>query len=372
MPKAKKKLLPKDFDTLLKAGDIAALKAVFDACELDARGGYGKQTALAFRDCPDELARWLVGQGADIEARDAYGRTPLHEHAGSWQGRVEVLLDLGADIQAQDTEGDTPLHKAARSGNAGAVGVLLARGARADALNAAGLTPLAAGLQYCSNAQIVEMADISALLLAADPPRKSGFLDRVRRAVSGRGDTTAQGLPQLRAFVQRIGENFEFHRAGFNPDYLEATSAALDRLYGLFDAPPVPRRLMHDGRAPIAVGPGRWQDQQQALWALLVPSSGAAATVQGEVIRIAGRIADEVDRNGGANWDADYRRMGQAFLAHLASGAPLSDAERERAAGLVAEVRTRDGAGGELCELAVQWVRLNPTPAPLSPPDYAR
>ena len=39
MAKAKKKLLPKDFDALLKGGDLAALKAVFDTCELDARGG---------------------------------------------------------------------------------------------------------------------------------------------------------------------------------------------------------------------------------------------------------------------------------------------------------------------------------------------
>lgn len=371
MPKAKKKLLPKDFDALLKAGDIAALKAVFETCELDARGGYGKQTALAFGDCPDELARWLVGQGADIEARDAYGRTPLHERAGSWQGGGEILLDLGADIQATDGQGNTPLHGAAMSARLEAVRVLLARGARADAVNLAGQTPLAAGLQQCSNIHIEPMAGIAALLLAATPPRTPGLFDRLRRAVSGGGDS-GPVTPQMQAAVQRIGENFEFHRAGFNPEFLEATSDGLHRLYALFDVPPVPRRLMHDGLAPITVRGGRWQDQQQELWGLLVPSKGPAATVQGEVIRIAGRIADEVDRNGGANWDADYRRMGQAFLAHLASGAPLSDAEQDRAARLVPEVRTREGAGGELCELAVQWVRLNPTPAPLSPPDYAR
>jgi hypothetical protein len=105
----------------------------------------------------------------------------------------------------------------------------------------------------------------------------------------------------MKAFVQRIGENFEFHRAGFNPESVEATSAALDRLYALFGVPPVPRRMMHDGRSPIVAKSARWQDQQQELWALLVPSNGPAATVQGEVIRIAGRVADEIDRNGGAN-----------------------------------------------------------------------
>ena len=372
MPKAKKTRLPKDFETLLEAGDIVALKAVFATCDPDARGGYSKHTALAFRDCPDDLARWLVAQGADTEARDTYGRTPLHEHASSWRGRTATLLDLGADIHATDNDADTPLHKAAKAANLEVVRVLLDRGARVDVLNAANLTPLAAGLQQCSNVQIEPMAQIAGLLLAADPPRKGGLGGLVRRALSGRlGDRTLVSS-QVLGFVRRIGETFEFHRPGFNPDHLEATSAALDRLYALFGLPPVPRRVVHDGHDPIIPRSASWRDQHQELWALLVPSQGAASTVQGEVIRIAGRIADELDRNGGANWDADYARMARAFLAHVRSGAPLPDAERDRAARVVAAVRTRDSAGDDLCELAVQWVKLNPTPAPLTAPNYKR
>jgi hypothetical protein len=176
----------------------------------------------------------------------------------------------------------------------------------------------------------------------------------------------------MREFVRRIGETFEFHRAGFNPDLLEATSAGLDRLYALFDVPPVPWRVLHDGHAPIVAKSARWEDQHQELWALLVPSSGPASTVQGEVIRIAGRIADELDRNGGANWDADYRKMARAFLAQVGSGEPLPDAERDRAARLVAGATKLEGVGAGLCELAVHWVRLNPTPTALTPPDYGR
>ena len=51
--KAKKKTLPKNFVELLKAGELATLQAVFDTCDVDARGGYAKQTALAFDECPD-------------------------------------------------------------------------------------------------------------------------------------------------------------------------------------------------------------------------------------------------------------------------------------------------------------------------------
>lgn len=371
MPKAKKKRLPKNFNALLEADDIAALKAVFDTCDFDARGGYSKHTALAFGDCPDELARWLVGQGADIEARDVYGRTPLHDHAASRQGRIETLLDLGADIHATDKDADTPLHKASKSANVEAVRALLGRGARTDAVNASNLQPLAAGLQYCSNSQIEPMAAIAELLLAAGASRTEGHGD-LKPAFSDRHSDRAPSSPQLRGFVQRIGETFEFHRAGFNPDYLETTSAALDRLYELFGIPAVPRRVLHDGRTPIIAPSAPWQDQHQELWALLAPSKGPASSVQGEVIRITGRVADEINRNGGGNWDNEYGKMTRAFLTHIGSGSPLPEAERDRAKRLVAEVRSREGASRELCELAVQWVKLNPTPVPMSPPSYTR
>jgi hypothetical protein len=374
MPKPTKKTLPRDFRDQLEAGDLDALKAVFESCLLEARGGSSKQTTLAFNDAPEDLIRWLVEQGADLEARDTYQRTPLHAHAGSWNGKVAVLLELGADPHAVDYQGDTPLHVAAKTGRAEAVRALLAAGAKAGALNTAQMTPLAAGLQQCSNIQIEAMADIADQLLGAAPsapPKPAGLGGLLKRVFPARGTAVADRA-KLQGYVTRIGENFEFHRAGFNPEFLDATSDALDRLYVLFDTPPVPRRAMHDGKSPIVATGRRWQDRQSELWALLVPSSGAAATVQGEVIRIAGRIGDEIDRNGGVNWDDDYRAMGAAFLTHIASGAPLPDADQARAAELIRRARTLDGVGEGLTELSVEWVRLNPTPVPLATPAYNR
>jgi ankyrin repeat protein len=358
MAKAKKKLLPKDFEARLKEVSLVALKSVFDHCEVDARGGYSKQTALAFNACPDDLARWLVERGADIAARDSYGETPLHARAGHWQGQVAVLLELGADVQATDSRGDTPLHKAARVGNTRTARLLLEHGARTDVLNGQGLTPLALALQQCNNAKIQAIAAVAELLL---DPQGSGS-PGARTAVT----------PEMRALVQRIGTDFEFHRMGFNPETVAATSAALDRLYALFAVPPVPRRNMHDGRSLIVAKAAQWEDRHQELWELLVPSSGAALTVQGEVIRITGRIEDEINGNGGINWDADYGPMTQAFIGHIGSGVPLPEAERNRAAQLVSEIRRLDGATRQLCELAVRWVALNPEPMALPPPTYSR
>lgn len=372
MAKAKKKLLPKDFEALLKKSDLEALKAIFDTCEVDARGGLFKQTTLAFNECPDELARWLVDRGADLSAGDSYGDTPLHSRARHWQGRIEILLELGADVNHGENFRGTPLHSAAGSYKVSAARVLIEHGARADALNRENQTPLVYALQRCNNTDIVTMAQLADLLLQAEeqkPTKKKSFV----MSLFGAGQKEkAKITPEMKAFVTRIGTNFEFHRNTFNPEYLAATSAGLDRLYNLFDVSPVPRRSMHDGKSPIVVQAARWQDRHQELWELLVPSSGYSDTVQGEVIRISGKIRNELEGNGGVNWDAGFKKMADAFVLHIGSGVPLPNAELVEARKIIGEVKGRSGNTSRMCELAVNWVALNAKPAKLPPPAYGR
>ncbi len=372
MAKAKKKLLPKDFENQLKTGDIDTLKSIFDTCDVNARGGVFKQTALAFNECPDELARWLVEQGADLSAGDSYGETPLHARARHWQGRIDILLELGADVHHGEGGRGTPLHFAAAVGNSDTAQLLLKHGARVDALNSDNLTPLAYALQRCSNAQIEKMAAMAELILevGANKPTKPKRLF-ARFFGAGGVDATCSSS-DIKTFIHRIGTDFEFHRSNFNPDMLDATSAALDRLYVLFGVTPVPRRAMHDGKSPITAKATSWQDRHQELWELLVPSSGAADTVQGEVIRIPGKIRDELEGNGGVNWDSDYKKMAEAFLTHIGSGVRLPDRELAEARTIVGEVKGRRGDTERMCELAVNWVALNPKPMKLPTPIYSR
>ncbi len=376
MAKPKRKLLPKDFEELLRADDLDAIKAVFDLCDVNARGGYLKRTALGFRACSDELSRWLVEQGADLAALDDDGETPLHARAGDWVGRIEILLELGADLHATSKRGDTPLHRAARVANLEAARLLLARGARLDVLNAQGLTPLGLALESCSNARVDDTVAVVELLFDAQAPKaktpRTGVGALAARLFGGGNDRHGFVTPQMKAAVERIGTQFERYRATFNPESLPACSAALYRLYVLFDVPPVPRRVEYDSRSPIRATADGWEDRHDELWELLVPPMGAASTVQGEVIRISGRVKIEVYENGGINWDAEYKKMTKAFLGHIASGVPLSDEDRARAARWVADIRRDDAALFGLSELAVKWVDLNPTPIALSPPDYTR
>jgi len=350
MAKSKKKLLPKNFEELLEKGDIPELKAIFDTCEIDARGGYSKQTALAFDLCPDELAKWLVEKGADLQATDTWGNTPLHQRARSRRGRISILLELGADINSTSSSVGTPLHAAADSHNVENARLLLENGARVDELNSDRLTSLELALRGCSNIDIESMASLAKLLLEAG----------------------AQKTTRMVKLVEEIGKQFEFHRGGFDPDTVDDVSRALIKLYELFQVSPVPIRHIHDGKSPLVVKAVTWQKQHQELWELLVPLAGPAETVQGELIRISGRISNEIEDNGGINWDGDYVMMADAFLQHIRSGQPLSASELKDAAMIVNSLKHKFGNTARLAELAVKWVIQNPSPTKLDVPPYKR
>ena len=346
----KRTTLPKDFEELLTTADLPALKAVFEKCEVDARGGYGKQTALAYDTCPHELAVWLVGQGADLEATDTYGYTPLHSRSRSIHGNIKSLLALGADVHNATPPVGTPLHAAANAHNVENTALLLEYGASIDTLNKRGFTALEQALLACNN------IDIEKTLALAKLHLKTG----------------ARISPRMDHLVTEIGKRFEFHRAGFNKDAVGEVSRALDELYRLFGVEPVAKRVLHDGKSPIHAIAATWPKQHQELWQLLVPSSGPAGTMQGEVIRITGRIANELDGNGGGNWDSEYKKMADAFLTFVQQGQPLLVTELTEAAGIVTEIKRKAGEPDRLCELGVQWVLVNPQPIPLPPVDYKR
>lgn len=341
----KKKTLPKNFEELITENNIEKLKKVFDTCELDARGGYGKATALSYFNVPDELIRWLVENGANLEDTDTYERTALHRHAMARSGNIDVFLELGANVNSIDKYGDTPLHFAAGSSfNVSSVKKLLEYGADSKFLNGSKQTPLEKALGSANNSDIKHLAQISEILLQKD------------KIVT----------EKMKSQITRIGENFEFHRTNFNKDYLQETDDALNNLYEIYEVPPVKKRIMHDGISPIVVNGATWQKQFELLWELLIPSSGSAETVQGEVVRISGKIRDEIYRNGGGNWNTYFKKMLDTFLIHLQSGNTLSNEEIEKATLLVRAIKkSGDAETGELnflCELAVKWVILNPAP----------
>ena len=85
----------------------------------------------------------LLNEGADVNAKDEDGWTPLHWAA--YYGHlnvVKLLVDRGADVNAKSKAGETPLHWAAANGHLDVVEFLVDRGADVNAKSKAGWTPL--------------------------------------------------------------------------------------------------------------------------------------------------------------------------------------------------------------------------------------
>jgi ankyrin repeat protein len=104
-----------------------------------------------------ELVKLLLAYKADLEARDTYSQTALHDAAASGQAEIAAaLIKAGADVNAlqlgyelpcgsgreQIPSNTTPLHFAARSGNSATVKLLIESGAKVNAVTDEGTTAL--------------------------------------------------------------------------------------------------------------------------------------------------------------------------------------------------------------------------------------
>jgi ankyrin repeat protein len=95
----------------------------------------------AVRQAPEDMVRLLITKGAAVDARNAQGWTPLrYAVLNARRSVVAVLLDAGANPNALVDRASPLLHVAA--GDAEIAGLLIAKGADLEAVDAKGQTAL--------------------------------------------------------------------------------------------------------------------------------------------------------------------------------------------------------------------------------------
>ncbi len=235
----------------------------------DARGATPLHLAVTWAEVA--LVRKLLAKQADAAAADEAGLTPLHvacrrgaevladvllgddgdrlgQRASAREdtalGRledeavVEALLDAGARADAADGQGQTPLHIAASRGHRGLLTVLLSHGARADAADEWGVTPL----HRAGDAAVAEiLLDRGA---AGDAEDREGRTP-LHAAVAAGHDDVVDLLLSRKANVKAVDAD------GRTPLHLAAGAGRALTVEKLIDGGADPNAKDADGRTPL-------------------------------------------------------------------------------------------------------------------------
>ncbi len=117
----------------------------------------------------------------------------------------------------------------------------------------------------------------------------------------------------------------------------------------------------------------QWKKEQARLWKELVPPDGQADTLQGELVRIAGKLTDQAYRNGNCNWDVEHERMWR-FIGQKIAGDPIFSRQeqaliREKIEEIIRDEACPDLSGDGspyyiITEKIVDWCLAHPDPIP--------
>ena len=146
-------------------GDVDEMRALLaQGADVNSGSGYALDHAVA----NDHAAavQFLLDNGADVNQRDGLEETVLHSAAFETNNEiVGLLLAAGADVNATDESGDTPLYfltmtESSRRNRERCAQLLLSHGARLDAADRISWTPLHGAIFH-------ELRDLVKLFLRA-------------------------------------------------------------------------------------------------------------------------------------------------------------------------------------------------------------
>lgn len=140
-----------NFSEAVQTGDIPrATKALNDGADVNKLFGTGTPLGVAIGNGDKEMVKFLIEHGADIFSQDGVFGAPLHQACLYSNNPAEVmkeiallLINSGADLEARDYRGSTPLNLVLENnGDIELAKLFIERGANVNSKNNEGNTPL--------------------------------------------------------------------------------------------------------------------------------------------------------------------------------------------------------------------------------------
>lgn len=343
----KSKVLLKNYSDIVFSRDMDAFNKMFEKCDITAIIPRTKNmNILSFPGLNIKQLQFLIDNRIDINGDCGNGLSAVAYQANSVE-KLKLLIQNGADINLKiSAYPGSALEYAEAHHFINNISNLIECGVNADKIN------LEEMIYYTQNTNIVSLLKITKYKLS-------------------KGEEITE---KMRNMIYSLGEKFEFYRDSYDKNSVDEVSEALYELYKIYDVEPVPKRVLFDGKSDIVVTAKKWQQQHEELWKMLVPAQGFANTVQGEVIRIVGKVLYELLDNGGINWDSDFKRMVEAIPKYLKKGKSNDSSLLEEVDNIVKHFskQTDESTLCRLNELVVNWVIANPKPIKLTKVDYTR
>lgn len=331
----KEELAEKEFEvySALKTGDIEKADIMFKNKEInifkltDSKANWLHEILKSIpNNTPVKSVKYLINKGISPIAKDSYGVTPLqYAMRGKNIEVAKLLLALGADPNVQDNKGDLVPFKMACC-------------------------------IYPFNKELVELfLKYGADIYSVDNTTGETWLDIIN-------NTKLEEWKEMKNFLNNYEAKLKAE--GKLPPKSEKKIMIVDK-------------PLHDGKSEIKIKEyDNWLEQYNELWRLLVPKRGKALIIQGEVLRVCGKLEHEILDNGRINWDNSFELMCNALKKYLISSEnPLSEEDNKKIKSIILKIKkdtVKEKDFDKLTELCTKWVLLNPIPIKLKNVPYNR
>ena len=149
------------------------------------------------------IVQCLLKHGADVDAQDHCGKTPLNLVLSGLAGEnnmeiIQELLKYNANVDAKDSNGDTPLHIASVEEYSDVVNLLLKHNADVNSIGDCLHTPLMLASRFGNSDVVKELLRFGA---KTEHPTNRGYLEPIHFAAMGGHDLILLELLKYNASI---------------------------------------------------------------------------------------------------------------------------------------------------------------------------